>query len=1284
MKFTTVRLEGSIFTADILEKIAQEELKGQVPGDFGFKKGTKVKDEIAAAWADAQDLWRIFKRHQDRVNADKSGVTETRKFWMIPFLGFLGYDAQFSSKAEIVNNQTYAISHRDEGLKGFPIHIMGFNDSLDKRRHEGGPRMSPHGLVQEYLNLTEHLYAIVTNGIYLRVLRDSSRLVKLSFIEFDLRTMMEDEHYADFALLFRLLHASRMPQTPDEGPSSLIEAYHQDSLDSGARIREGLSDAVETAIKTLADGFLNHPANTLLQEEIDREKLTPHDFYQYMLRLIYRLLFLMVIEERHLIYPEGVDHRKQDIYFKYYSVTQLRKRCETLRHLQDNNSDLWVGLLHTFRLFEDEKKGRFIHIKPLAGGLFDPNAIGVLRQCRLENKVLLEALKRLSLFENKNTGQLMRINYGSLNVEEFGSVYEGLLEYAPVFGIEKTQRAFLFVRGSARSTSGSHYTPDELVQPLIRHSLDHVIAEKLKEADKEEALKSITVCDVACGSGHILLNAARRIGTELARVRTGEEQPSPTAIRRGIRDAIRNCIYGVDKNPLAVELCKVALWLEAHNPGEPLNFLDHHIKCGDSIVGLAHMEELEKGIADEAFKTLPGDNKELAQEFARLNKKQKKEKLALLNFDQAVKLPMHDIAEIFKKFNSLPENAPDDVENKRKEYINLISDTQYVRMKTLADIQVAQFFIPKTEENKQKLITEAVYRKYFSGYDLVESEQAVAALKEAQNRRFFHWFLEFPGIFAKGGFDCILGNPPFLGNRKIKSALGANYLEWVKCCYAPAGAIELVGYFFRRIFEILKPGGFQALIATNTIAQGAAREGGLEVIKKSGGTINFAIRSMKWPGLAAVDISIISIVKGKWEKELILDNKKVERITPYIDDSIYIENPFILKQNKDKSFVGSYVLGKGFVIQPEEAFILIEKSSKNKDVLFPYLNGDDLNSRPDQSPSRWVINFFNWPEEKCKEEYPDCFEIIERLVKPERQRKNKNGEYVLRKPLPQRWWHYGDKRPKLYKSIIPLKKILAISEVTKYCKFSFTNTNIVYMHTLKLISTESDKTQIILNSSLHECWAWKYSSTMGGVGLRYTPSSCFETFPFPQNLSEEMEQELEKIGEDYHEFRKQIMLKIELGLTKTYNLFHSRDLTIDQIKKESKKDQETCETAFQDILKLRQLHKQMDEAVLKAYGWTNINLDHDFYEVDYLPENDRVRFTISPQARKEILKRLLELNHYIHEQEVKAGFFTNKDKGSKKPEGNTGDETEFKLVPENQNQENAKFNQKRLEFKEKE
>lgn len=303
MKFSTIRIEGAILSADILDKIEQAELGGQLAKDFGFAPNVKVKDEIVRAWADAQDLWRIFKRHRESVPQNSTGTSETRKYWILPILDLFGYSLE-ASRAEIACGKSYAISHRAQNLDGFPVHIMGFNDSLDKKREDSGPRMSPHSLVQEYVNLTETLYALVTNGVYLRLLRDSSRLIKLSFIEFDLESMMEEEHYADFALMYRLLHASRMPVKIDAGAESLIEKYHQDALDSGSRIREGLSAAVKHSIEFLANGFLKHSGNDSLREDVHQKILTPYNYYQLLLHLIYRLLFLMVVEERDLIYPK--------------------------------------------------------------------------------------------------------------------------------------------------------------------------------------------------------------------------------------------------------------------------------------------------------------------------------------------------------------------------------------------------------------------------------------------------------------------------------------------------------------------------------------------------------------------------------------------------------------------------------------------------------------------------------------------------------------------------------------------------------------------------------------------------------------------------------------------------------------------------------------------------------------------------------------------------------------------------------------------------------------------
>jgi len=567
----------------------------------------------------------------------------------------------------------------------------------------------------------------------------------------------------------------------------------------------------------------------------------------------------------------------------------------------------------------------------------------------------------------------------------------------------------------------------------------------------------------------------------------------------------------------------------------------------------------------------------------------------------------------------------------------------------MADSQVAQFFIPKTTANKDKLITDNEYRQILAGQKGWQGQKTAMATAIAQKERIFHWFLEFPEVFQKEGFDCILGNPPFLGGQKLSGSFGDAYLEYIKYQFKPIGAVDLVTYFFRRIYTIINKHGFLSLISTNTIAQGKSREEGLDIIVRQGGTINHAVKSMKWPGIAAVEIALVTITKQIWKGSYVLSGNEVKTITPYLDDAETLGNPFSLIQNENKSFQGSIVLGNGFVLEPPEAEALINKDPKNKEVLFPYMNGNDLNNNPDQSPSRWVINFFDWPEEKAKL-YTDCYNIVEKLVKPERQRWaiDKNdveiiGEYALRKPLPEKWWIYGEKRPALYKTISNLKRVLLIpNQACKYVALQFVQSKMVFSNALAVYAQDDYYFFAIVSSCIHVEWAWKNASRMK-ADMRYTPSDVFENFPFPQNLSSEKEQEIEQLGEHYHEHRKQLMLLIQLGLTKTYNLFHAKDLSIESIEKACKQTEVTCKKAYTDILKLRVLQKQMDEAVLETYGWSNIQMRHDFYEVDYLPENDRVRYTIHPDARKEVLKRLLELNHTIYEEEIKQGLHKEED-----------------------------------------
>lgn len=1282
MNYPSIRIEGSIFSPDIIERL--DEAVGQRPADFLFESNMKVKDEIAHAWVDAQDYWRIFKRKLETIKAGAAATTETRNNWVVPLFSLMGYQLEYKPKAVDLNGKTYAISHRVINRGGTPFHIIGYNEpaGLDKKPENATLRMSSHALVQEYLNLHEELYGLVSNGHVVRLLRDSSRLIKLSYVEFDLDRIFNDGLFADFAVLYRLFHASRLPISNETAAESLIEKYHQESLDSGARIRNGLSKAVEQAILSLGNGFLSNPENNAIREKLISSEGDLNNFYKSLLRLIYRILFIMVIEERNLVFPDGTPLKKREIYTKYYSIQRLRLLAEKRHLIGKNYNDLWLQLLSTFSLFESAGRGEKMGIKPLAGDLFGSNALGDLITCMLDNKSLATCIRSLCLYEHSDTRQLIRVNYAALNVEEFGSVYEGLLEYEPVIDNLNNPPVFSFKKGNEREVTGSHYTPEDLVQPLIKHSLEHLIADKLKEPDPEKALLGLRVADIACGSGHILLAAARKIATELAIVRTKEEQPSPSSYRSALRDVIKNCVYGVDINPLAVELCKVAFWLEAHNPGEPLNFLDHRVKCGDAIVGLANVDELQNGIVDEAFKPMYGDEKEFRADLAKQNKRDRISKKQTITAEMTEKLgkQLLNMSEVFDKFNSLPERTPEQILHKQREYEKLTSSRSWWDLKVVADIQIAQFFIPKIEANKDRIVTDAEYRMFLNGAKDLVGQKVAAAMAESVNRKFFHWFLEFPEIFAKGGFDCVLGNPPFLGNRKLKGSFGENYLNYINS-YFNSAAVDLATYFFRRIFEITKNNGFQSLISTNTIAQGGARENGLAVILEKGGVINHAVRSMKWPGLAAVEVALVTIFKGSWQKKFYLDKKAVSQITSYLDDDVPLGDPFVLKQNENKSFQGSIVLGQGFVLEPEEAQKLIEQNSKNKEVLFPYLNGDDLNTNIDQSPSRWVINFFDWEEEYCRTNYPVCFKIVEERVKPERTRWKKDekgneivGEYALRKPLPQKWWIYADKRPALYATIKPLERVLVVSQTSKTLAFEFTKSNKVLDAKLIVFAFDKFRYFSILQSTLHNRWAWKYCTTMK-ADLSYTPTAIFETFPFPQNISAELEAKLEQVGLAYHEFRKNLMQNLQLGLTKTYNQFHNEQLAeieniTDEREIEKKFGKETLylfkhlnrtentipfNQAVSEIKKLRELHKQMDELVLSAYGWDKdtaegkaINLAHDFYEVEYLPENDRVRYTISPEARKEILQRLLLLNHKIHAEEEKDGLHDKKKGANKK------------------------------------
>ncbi|HEY9863120.1 MAG TPA: N-6 DNA methylase [Candidatus Obscuribacterales bacterium] len=814
---TGIQIEGNLIALDLTIDIVSRDFKGQLPENFGLSSSQKLEDEIAFAWGEAKDLWNIFQRRLSRLDEKDIATSVTREYWAVPLLKLLGYNPIYQPKAEIIDEQTFAISHRVEsGENKPPIHIIGCKKiDIEKSSRTGNSRLSAHGLMQEYLNRTEHLWGIVTNGLCWRLLRDCSLMTRLTYIEFDLEQILNGENFAEFGLFYRLFHRTRLPQGIEDTDECLLEFYHQETLQQGGRVRDRLRDGVERAIIRLGTGFLQHQQNQNLRQLIEENQLISKDFYRLLLFLIYRLLFLMVAESRDLLLA-GEDAENLRIYREYYSIERLRVLAERPSYRREGFQDIWQGLIVTFALFNENWRGEVLGLSPLNGDLFGEKTLKILEGCAIDNHDLLVSIRELSLYENK--GQLRRVNYGALNVEELGSVYESLLDFTPQFRQQNGVYEFVLVIGSDRKTTGSYYTPPELVAQLIKSALEPVIEEKLrsllcfsaeekegaKAQQQEQALLSLKVCDPACGSGHFLLAAARRIGKELAIIRTGESQPAPEALRQAIRDVVQHCIYGVDLNPLAVDLCKVALWIEGFCKGLPLNFLDHRIKCGNSLVGVLNIshshkewknykeqmdkdckEQMDKDwIPDGAFKAVTGDDKKLATLFKTRNKKEKKDievGQGSLNFVNS-ETGRSEYIEKWREFVEISETTPQEIKQKQSQYqLNHSENNRnWWRDYSACNLWTAAFFTPLTEQNLQLLPTTEALEQLLGG-NPVTQKLVDAANQLAEDKRFFHWSVEFPDVFGKSevekneqkdtllptpdsrkkGFDCVLGNPPW-------------------------------------------------------------------------------------------------------------------------------------------------------------------------------------------------------------------------------------------------------------------------------------------------------------------------------------------------------------------------------------------------------------------------------------------------------------------------------------------------------------------------------------------
>jgi len=767
--FSTVRTEGAMLPSDILVRVASgdKSLGGLEEASYHLAPGEKIGEATNRAWNRLQAAWANFQAAREKLPSTDSGTSVTRERWLLPLFQLLDYGRLQAARAEEIDGRSYAISH---AWQQTPIHLVGCNMDLDRRiqTSAGGTRSSPHSLLQELLNRSDqHLWGIVSNGLRLRLLRDNVSLTRQAYVEFDLEAMMLGEAYPDFVLLWLLLHQSRFEA--DRPEHCQLEKWSQAARTEGVRVLDGLRDGVQRSIEHLGQGFLAHPINTTLREHLRSGVLDKQDYYRQILRLVYRLLFLFVADDRDLLLVPTADPVAQKRYRDFYATTRLRRLATT--RLGSRHHDLYLGLKLVMERLSGDGCPE-LALPALGSFLFSPRALPDLNACDISNLHLLEAIRSLAVTQ---TGQSRRVvDYKNLGAEELGSVYESLLELHPDLNAEAATFELKVAPGSERKKTGSYYTPTSLISCMLDSALDPVLLDAARQPEPDAAILKLKVVDPACGSGHFLIAAAHRIAKRLAAVRTGEEEPPPEAQRRALRDVIGHCIYGVDVNPMAVELCKVSLWMEALEPGKPLSFLEHRIQSGNSLLG-ATPALLAGGIPDDAFTPIEGDDREICREFKRINRDERNRQMRLFAATTEPWLQLGNFAASLMDLDTVGDDSIESIRRKERIYEEAIRSGAYLDGRFWADTWCAAFVWKKTREFSYP-ITEEVFRRIERNPHACEPWERHEVERLAQEYRFFHWHLAFPDVFRPrrqndepdstetgwtGGFDAVLGNPPW-------------------------------------------------------------------------------------------------------------------------------------------------------------------------------------------------------------------------------------------------------------------------------------------------------------------------------------------------------------------------------------------------------------------------------------------------------------------------------------------------------------------------------------------
>ena len=1015
----------------------------------------------------------------------------------------------------------------------------------------------------------------------------------------------------------------------------------QASRNYQAVVSEELADQVLAGLWQLLRGCqradqLTSAQGARLPGEIflsDLAEKDPQRLYGGLITVMLRLVFLLYAEDIDLMPNEPVFEQN---YKLTTLLAQLQRDAASYPDTMEQRYGAWSGICSLFRLVYVGGGPSADYLPARKGQLFDPATYRWLETPWISDAVVLAVLSNLLIVKGE------RINYRALDVRQIGSVYEGIMDFAvaritgPCLGLrskaqggkkpfttaidlaellalpgakrkawleeqaqtelpakaatalkeasseqelvaalapridrrlfEGVQAAgsLVFQPTEERRRSGSHYTPAQLTQLTVADALRPWL-ERHGHRPTPEQILALRICDPAMGSGAFLVELCRFLAELLLRA-WGKELPEdllPGGSAYGEEPLIyarrlvaQRCLYGVDKNPFAVNLARLSLWLVTLSKNLPFTFVDHALKQGDSLVGVS-LERIEAATAA----------------------------IQLVLFDDRPRSLLQNLAAAREAVFSVDSRSEADAERKQAalEEQQQASDT----IRQVGDLLVAAFFQGGNAKARANLQEEQI-RELNKGMRAEQIKTIRAELAAGpKGIRPFHWELEFPEVFqnGRGGFDAFVGNPPFVGGRRMKESMGQVFQDWLQSQYPESSANgDLCAFFFLRCFNLLRPDGAFGLISTNTIAQGDTRSTGLRWICMNGGTIVAARKRYRWPGVAAVVVSIVHVFKGRYEGERTLDGRRVGKITAFLFDKGGHADPKSLVSNSAKCFMGSVVLGMGFTFDdsgdadedtpgipsPITAMErLIANNPKNSEVILPYIGGEEINSNPAQLHHRYVINFGERSEEEARTDFPSLMEVVTRKVKPLRDQSKRD---IYRR----RWWRFAETCPSLYEAISGENKVLIIAQTYAQFAISAISSQNIFAHTTLVFPFRGYSMLTCLHCRLHEFWADFFSCSLEDR-RRYAPSDCFANFPFPTPLldsattdpaHESIRQGLEAIGERYHQFRAELMVANNEGLTSTYNRF-----------------QDPGETS-EGILKLRRLHDEMDQAVLAAYGWS--------------------------------------------------------------------------------------------------